>query len=140
MTRFRRWVTWLRANPPYEESLGRVHGPRDRADRREGRHGGRVRGRRGAGRPDVPASQWSQLADAAAVGRDAGALPAVRAVGDGREPHGRLPRLGRFRRMAQAGRPLFRAAAAGGARDPGGQGVLTMRNWRSAMPIALALA
>ena len=52
----------------------------------------------------------------AALGRKAVALPVVRTVGDGGEPHGRFPRFRRLPGMAQAGGRLLRLAARGGTR------------------------
>src|SRR5215813_4789873 len=46
-------------------------------------------------------------------------------MGDSGEPHHRFSRLPGFRRMAQAGGPLFCRAAGGGARPRGGDGILT---------------
>src|ERR1700730_5167500 len=49
-------------------------------------------------------------------------------MGDGGESYRRFSRLPGFRRMAQAGRPLFRVTAGGGARPRGGEGILTDRD------------
>ena len=48
-------------------------------------------------------------------------------VADNREPHERFPRVGEFSGMAKARGALFRRAARRGARDPGGDGILSWR-------------
>jgi hypothetical protein len=48
-------------------------------------------------------------------------------VADNREPHERFPRVGELSGMAKARGALFRRAARRGARDPGGDGILSWR-------------
>jgi hypothetical protein len=48
-------------------------------------------------------------------------------VADNREPHERFPRVGELSGIAKARRALFRRAARRGARDPGGDGILSWR-------------
>src|SRR4029077_19135428 len=67
----------------------------------------------------MPARRGGPRAGTAALDRKARPLPAVRQMANGREPHGRLPRLGRLPGMAQARRPLLCFAARSGARQSG---------------------
>src|SRR5450830_1628561 len=86
------------ANTPSHKRTSHDH--RNRTDRREARHGKRLRGRREERRAAVQARQGLQGRGAAALAREAGALPAVRAIGDAGKPHRRFPRLSGFSGMA----------------------------------------
>src|SRR5262249_42157725 len=79
------------------------------------------------GRDDLRACQRLCPDGTAKIDREAAALPPVRGLGDGREPHRGLPRLQRLPGVAQTGRSLLRRAARSRARLDSHQESLEVR-------------
>jgi hypothetical protein len=85
-------------------STGPHHVSRNRTSRHQARPGGRIRSRRRQGRAFVQARQGLQGDVAAALGREALAVPAVPDLGHRGEPHQGFLRQRRLAGMAQARR------------------------------------